>query len=62
MGKTQSWHTTKDILGVETVTVSIAKNWLDRESGEFGLFAEFIDSSREVHETIRKYIKKIAGV
>ncbi len=52
----------QDILGVEAVTVSIAKNWLDRESGEFGLFAEFIDSSREVHETVRKYIKKIAGV
>lgn len=51
----------KDILGVEAVTVSIAKNWLDRESGEFGLFAEFIDSSKEVHDTVRKYIKKISG-
>lgn len=51
----------QNILGVEAITVSISKNWLDRESGEFGLFAEFIDSSKEIHDTVRKYIKKITG-
>ncbi len=51
----------KEIIGVDKTTVSIARNWLDRNTGQFGLFAEFLDHVPELAENARKYIKRIAG-
>ena len=51
----------KEITGVDSTVVSVARNWLDRNTGMFGLFVEFLDHAPEQSENARKYIKRIAG-